>query len=126
MTKRGQRSFGANARPLRWPMFAYGFLPAALLFRKGAPDKGDDLRSRAVVVGAERGGGALGDAVLHSPVDSLLIVAAGGHIHKHAGLGVAAGLHKDDLDGVVLLHVLEGVGLHRAHPQPAFLAIFRL
>ena len=32
MAKKGQRSFGANARPLRCPMFAYGFLPAALLF----------------------------------------------------------------------------------------------
>ena len=36
-------------------------------------------------------------------------------VYKRQGLGVAAGLHKDDLDGVVLLHILEGVGLHRAH-----------
>ena len=32
VAKREQRNFGANARPLRCPMFAYGLLPAALMF----------------------------------------------------------------------------------------------
>ena len=29
--KKEQRSFGANARPLRCPMFTYGVMPAVLL-----------------------------------------------------------------------------------------------
>gem|GEM_PF-3841555 len=33
----------------------------------------------------------------------------------HAGLGVAVGLHKDDLDGVSLRDAAERVGRHRAH-----------
>ena len=58
--------------------------------------------------------GSLGNAVLHCPIHSILIIAAGGYIHKHAGLGVAVGFHKDDLDGMGSADILKGVGLHRA------------
>ena len=58
--------------------------------------------------------GSLRNAVLHRPIHSVLIIAAGGYIHKHASLGVAVGLHKDDLDGMGSANILKGVGLHRA------------
>ena len=58
--------------------------------------------------------GSLGNAVFHRPVHRVLIIAAGGNIHKHAGLGVAVGLHKDDLDDMGSSDILKGVGLHRA------------
>ena len=58
--------------------------------------------------------GSLGNAVFHCPIHSVLIIAAGGYIHKHAGLGVAVGFHKDDLDGMGSADILKGVGLHRA------------
>ena len=58
--------------------------------------------------------GSLRNAVLHRPIHSVLIIAAGGYIHKHASLGVAVGFHKDDLDGMGSADILKGVGLHRA------------
>ena len=57
---------------------------------------------------------SLRNTVLHCPIHSVLIIAAGGNIHKHAGLEVAVGLHKDDLDGMGSADILKGVGLHRA------------
>ena len=57
--------------------------------------------------------GSLRNAVLYCPVHSILIIAAGG-IHKYAGLRIAVGLHKDDLDGMGCVDILKGVGLHRA------------
>jgi len=58
--------------------------------------------------------GSLRNTVPHCPIHSVLIIAAGGYIHKHAGLGVAVGFHKDDLDGMGSADILKGVGLHRA------------
>ena len=66
-----------------------------------SPQEGHGLRSGAGSVRTEgRCGGAFRDAVLNSPIHSFLIIAAGGYIRKHAGLRVAVGFHKDDLDGV--------------------------
>ena len=81
----------------------------------GTPLERDGLGAGADTVGVKGGiGSALGDTVLHGPRNSLLIVTALRYIHKHAGLGVAVGLHKDGLNGVVALDILKGVGLHRA------------
>ena len=81
----------------------------------GTPQEGHGLRAgadtvRVEAICADTGG----DAVLHCPIHGVLIIAAGGNIHKHAGLGVAVGLHKDDLDGMGSSDILKGVGLHRA------------
>ena len=81
----------------------------------GTPQEGHGLRTGADAVRGEMGIiGSLRNAVLHRPIHSVLIIAAGGYIHKHAGLGVAVGLHKDDLDGMGSADILKGVGLHRA------------
>ena len=80
-----------------------------------APEEGDDLRAGAGIVGSEHiTAHAVGNAVFHRPIHRVLIIAAGGYIHKHAGLGVAVGFHKDDLDGMGSADILKGVGLHRA------------
>ena len=80
----------------------------------GAPEEGHDLRTGAGAVRGEMGIiGSLGNAVFHCPIHSVLIIAAGGYIHKYAGLGVAVGFHKDDLDGMGSADILKGVGLHR-------------
>ena len=58
----------------------------------GAPQEGDDLRAGAGGVGAEHGvAGALGDAVLHSPQNRRLVVAASLHIGKGHGAGLGGG-----------------------------------
>ena len=81
----------------------------------GAPQEGHGLRTGADAIRGEMGIiGSLGNAVFHCPIHSVLIIAAGGYIHKHAGLGVAVGFHKDDLDGMGSADILKGVGLHRA------------
>ena len=82
----------------------------------GTPQEGHGLRTGADAVRGEMGIiGSLGNAVLHCPIHSILIIAAGGYIHKHAGLGVAVGFHKDGLDGMGSADILKGVGLHRAN-----------
>ena len=54
-----------------------------------APQEGDDLRAGAGGVGAEHGvAGALGDAVLHSPQDSIMVVAASRNVGKGHNLGL--------------------------------------
>ena len=58
--------------------------------------------------------GSLRNAVFHRPIHGVLIIVAGGYIHKHAGLGVAVGLHKDDLNGMGSADILKGIGIHRA------------
>ena len=79
------------------------------------PQEGHGLCAGADAIRGEMGIiGSLGDAVFHCPIHRVLIIAAGGNIHKHAGLGVAVGLHKADLDGMGSSDILKGVGLHRA------------
>ena len=58
--------------------------------------------------------GSLGNAVLHSPNPQHPHNSCRCYIHKHAGLGVAVGFRKDDLDGMGSADILKGVGLHRA------------
>ena len=80
----------------------------------GTPQEGHGLRTGADAIRGEMGIiGSLGNAVFHCPIHGVLIIAAGGNIHKHAGLGVAVGLHKDDLDGMGSSDILKGVGLYR-------------
>ena len=81
----------------------------------GTPQEGHGLRTGADAIRGEVGIiGSLRNTVPHCPIHCVLIIAAGGYIHKHAGLGVAVGLHKDDLDGMGSADILKGVGLHRA------------
>ena len=82
----------------------------------GTPQEGHGLRTGADAVRGEMGSiGSLRNTVPHCPIHSVLIIAAGGYIHKHAGLGVAVGFHKDDLDGMGSADILKGVGLRRAN-----------
>ena len=83
-----------------------------MLFRS---QESHGLRAGADAVRGEvRGVHAGGNAVCNGPIHGVLIIAAGGYIPKHAGLGGAVGLHKDDLDGMGSTDILKGVGLHRA------------
>lgn len=55
-----------------------------------APDKGDDLSAGAVQIRAEfRCARFFGGAVLHRPLDGVLIVAVLRHIHEHICLRIA-------------------------------------
>ena len=57
-----------------------------------APEETHDLRSRAGVVGAERGvARALGDAILYRPQHSIVIIAAHGDVGKRHGAGFGVG-----------------------------------
>ena len=79
------------------------------------PQEGHGLRTGADAIRGEVSSiGSLRNTVPHCPIHCVLIIAAGGYIHKHTGLGVAVGLHKDDLDGMGSADILKGVGLHRA------------
>ena len=63
--------------------------------------------------GEVSGVGFPGNPLLPCSIHSVLVISAGGFIHKHAGLGVAVGFHKDGKDGMVSADILKGVGLDR-------------
>ena len=71
----------SSAVPLHYLKNQYTSYARTLLFRKSAPEKSDDLRSGAVVVGAKQAAAyAVGDVVHFRPFDCLCIIGVSCHI----------------------------------------------